>query len=213
VPAGWCESHLPAYPRDKRGGDSAPPSTPTTRRGSSASSTDCRPRSTTCWPAPAPICPQISCVTPSAVGWCSHSRSRPALKRGVRPAGELLGLSPPAAPREIVLLDAVLVNAYNTYFVDHTRSERSRYRLSWSAIRQVANPPPTGTNRLSASAEGSRRPVGCQVTYVVRFRRLCRAVEMGVRPTAASTSAWAAWRASANTVLSLHEAASAFAPS
>lgn len=137
----------------------------------------------------------------------ARTKSRPALKRTVRPAGELLGLSPPAAPREIVLLDAVLVNAYNTYFVDHTRSERSRSRLSWSSICHVANP------LCPWCAEGSRRPVGCQVSYVVRFRLLCRAVEVGVRPTAASMSAWAAWRASANTVLSLQEAASAFAPS
>jgi hypothetical protein len=63
---------------------------------------------------PHPIWRRISCVTPSANGWCRHAKSRPALKRTVRPAGEPLGLSPPAAPREILLLDAVLVNAYNS---------------------------------------------------------------------------------------------------
>ena len=72
------------------------------------------------------------------------------MKGTLRPAGELLGLSPPAAPREIVLLKAVLVNAYNAYFVDRTRLERNRYRLSWSAIGQVANPPPAAADRLSA---------------------------------------------------------------
>jgi hypothetical protein len=69
-----------------------------------------------------------------------YSRSRPALNQPVRPAGELLGLSPPAAPREIVLLVAVLVNAYNTYLVDHTRPRVRRLERAPSVTRRCIPP-------------------------------------------------------------------------
>jgi len=66
----------------------------------------------------------------------------------VRPAGELLGLSPPAAPREIVLLDAILVNAYNTYLVDHEVGAQPISALSVAYL--PGGQPAGGTDRLSA---------------------------------------------------------------
>jgi len=68
----------------------------------------------------------------------------------VRPAGELLGLSPPAAPREIVLLKAVLVNAYNTYFVD----VQGRSAVDIGALGRLAARWPTRRRRRGSAECG-----------------------------------------------------------